>query len=216
MDFETQRENMVETQIKRRGIKNPRVLSAMLKIPRHVFVPSNFQKLAYSDQPLPIGEGQTISQPYMVALMTEALDPQPEDKILEIGTGSGYQSAILAELCRELYTVERIPQLTIRAQNILHDLGYENVFFRTGDGSQGWSEFAPYDKIIVTAGAPQIPQPLIQQLKEGGRMVIPVGSRFTQELKLITKREKDVEIENICGCVFVPLWGKYAWEEREE
>ena len=175
MDFETQRENMVETQIKRRGIKNPRVLSAMLKIPRHLFVPSNFQKLAYSDQPLPIGEGQTISQPYMVALMTEALDPQPEDKILEIGTGSGYQSAILAELCRELYTVERIPQLTIRAQNILHDLGYENVFFRTGDGSQGWSEFAPYDKIIVTAGAPQIPQPLIQQLKEGGRMVIPLS-----------------------------------------
>jgi protein-L-isoaspartate(D-aspartate) O-methyltransferase len=215
MDFENLRKNMVETQIKRRGIKNQRVLSAMLKIPRHVFVPENFQKLSYTDQPLPIGDGQTISQPYMVALMTEALDPQSQDKVLEIGTGSGYQTAILAELCKEIYTIERIPQLAIRAQNIIRELGYQNVFFKIGDGSQGWSEFAPYDKIIVTAGAPDIPEPLIQQLKEEGKMVIPVGSRWTQELRLVTKKKGDIQVEDICGCVFVPLLGRYAWKEKE-
>lgn len=206
---------MVITQIKRRGIKNQRVLSAMLKIPRHVFVPENFRKLAYTDQPLPIGDGQTISQPYMVALMTEALDPQAQDKVLEIGTGSGYQTAILAELCNEVYTIERIPNLAIRSQNIIRELGYQNVFFKIGDGSQGWPEFAPYDKIIVTAGAPDIPEPLIQQLKEGGKMVIPVGGRWTQELKLVTKKNGDIQVENICGCVFVPLLGRYAWKEQE-
>ncbi|HDL09790.1 MAG TPA: protein-L-isoaspartate(D-aspartate) O-methyltransferase [Candidatus Omnitrophica bacterium] len=216
MNFDRYRKEMVETQIKRRGIDNPRVLRAMLNVPRHVFVPANFQKLAYSDQPLPVGEGQTISQPYMVAVMTASLDPQPHDRVLEIGTGSGYQAAILAELCREVYTVERIPQLSIRAQEIIRNLGYKNVFFKIGDGSEGWPEFAPYDKIIVTAGAPQIPQPLIQQLKLGGRMVIPVGDRLTQELKLIYKHQEGVKIEDVCGCVFVPLLGKYAWEGEQQ
>ncbi len=209
------RKALVES-IKRRGIKDERVLQALLKVPRHLFVPEDLVHNAYVDAPLPIGMGQTISQPYIVALMTEALEIDENSRVLEIGTGSGYQAAILAEIAKEVYTVERIPQLLERAQKILKSLGYNNIHFKLGDGTEGWEEFAPYDAIIVTAGAPDIPEPLVKQLKEGGRLVIPVGDELTQRLLRIRKvkvngKEK-LKIEDLGGCVFVKLKGKYGWK----
>jgi protein-L-isoaspartate(D-aspartate) O-methyltransferase len=203
-DFKTMREKMVQTQIKGRGVKNERVLSAMLKVERHRFVSRNYQAQAYADQPLPIGEGQTISQPYIVALMTELLDLKGEEKVLEIGTGSGYQAAILAELAKEVYTIEIIEPLATSARNLLLELGYRNIEVKAGDGYLGWPEASPFDAIIVTAAPDHIPQPLIDQLKEGGRMVIPVGAHY-QELKKIVKRGGKAETKDVLPVLFVPM-----------
>ena len=211
--FKEKREKMVKEQLIRRGIHDERVLNAMRKVPRHLFVPPDLIEEAYNDYPLPIGYGQTISQPYMVALMTEALEIKENDKVLEIGTGSGYQTAILAELCKEVYTIERILPLLERAKEILRKLGYKNIHFRAGDGTLGWPENKPYDAIIVTAGAPKIPQPLLDQLAEGGRLVIPVGDRFSQELIKVTKLEGEFIRENLGGCRFVDLIGIHGWKE---
>lgn len=181
--YRTARERMVETQIKARGIKDERVIQAMLKVPRHLFVEEALRDQAYGDFPLPIGEGQTISQPYIVALMTSALELKGPERVLEIGTGSGYQTAILAELVIWVYSIEKYPTLQERAKKILlKELGYKNITFKIGDGTLGWKEASPFDAIIVTAASPQIPLPLIEQLKEGGRIVIPVGDEFSQML----------------------------------
>jgi len=206
-DFKAMREKMVETQIKARGVKDPRVLSALLKVERHRFVPEEYLNSAYSDQPLPIGEGQTISQPYIVALMTELLELKGEEKVLEIGTGSGYQAAILAELAKEVYTIEIIESLSSMAKNRLSELGYQNTHVKAGDGYLGWPEVAPFDAIIVTAAPDHIPRPLIEQLKEGGRMVLPVGI-YTQELKKIVKRSGKIETTDVIPVVFVPMTGE--------
>ena len=211
-DFDLQRKRLVDG-IRLRGIRDERVLSALLKVPRHLFVPEELRDRAYVDAPLPIGEGQTISQPYIVALMTEALELDEDSRVLEIGTGSGYQAAILAEIAKEVYTVERIPALLERAKRILEALGYDNIYFKLGDGTLGWEEHAPYDAIIVTAGAPEVPEPLVEQLKVGGRMVIPVGDEFSQRLLRVTKLDSSgkVKIEDLGGCVFVKLKGKHGW-----
>ena len=206
-DFKTMREKMVESQIKARGVKDPRVLSALLKVERHRFVAEKYLDSAYSDQPLPIGEGQTISQPYIVALMTELLELKGNEKVLEIGTGSGYQAAILAELAKEVYTIEIIERLASTARDKLSELGYQNLKLKAGDGYLGWPEAAPFDAIIVTAAPDHIPKPLIEQLKEGGRMVVPVGS-YTQELKKIVKRSGKVETINVIPVLFVPMTGE--------
>jgi protein-L-isoaspartate(D-aspartate) O-methyltransferase len=212
-DFESERLAMVEEQLRRRGISDPRVLEAMAKVPRHLFVPQDYQSSAYEDRPLPIGEGQTISQPYMVAIMTQSLELNGREKVLEIGTGSGYQAAILAELAGTVYTVERISSLTQSAQKVLGGLGYENIFFRTGDGSKGWPEEAPFGGIIVTAGAPDIPQTFKTQLAERGILVIPTGPRYTQTLFKLTREGNKFIEEDVTGCVFVPLVGDYGWKE---
>jgi len=207
---------MVDSQIRSRGIRDRRVIEAMEKVPRHLFVDKPLQDQAYDDNPLPIGEGQTISQPYMVALMTEALAVKPEDKILEIGTGSGYQAAILAELNCRVYTAERIPQLAFRAQEILRQLNYHSVAVKVGDGTICWQEEAPFDGIIVTAGAPSVPQVLVEQLKIGGRLIIPVGDRFYQNLLRITRLSEDLNDvirEDLGGCRFVSLIGDYGWKK---
>ena len=206
-DFKAMREKMVETQIKARGVKNPRVLSALLKVERHRFVPEENLNSAYSDHPLPIGEGQTISQPYIVALMTELLDLKGDEKVLEIGTGSGYQAAILAELSKEVYTIEIIESLASMSKKRLLELGYQNIQVKAGDGYLGWPEFAPFDAIIVTAAPDHIPKPLIEQLKEGGRMVVPVGTH-TQELKKIVKRSGKIETTDVIPVLFVPMTGE--------
>ena len=211
--FIEKRERMVKDQLIRRGINDKRVLEAMRKVPRHLFVPQDVINEAYNDYPLPIGHGQTISQPYMVALMTEALELKGDEKTLEIGTGSGYQTAILAELCKEVYTIERIISLLDKAKKVLKKLGYKNIFFKAGDGTLGWPENRPYDAIIVTAGAPKIPQPLLDQLADKGRLVIPVGDRFSQELVKITKIKDDIIRENLGGCRFVDLIGIHGWKE---
>jgi protein-L-isoaspartate(D-aspartate) O-methyltransferase len=205
-DFKTMRERMVETQIKARGVKEPRVLAAMLKVERHLFVPKDLQQTAYSDQPLPIGEGQTISQPYIVALMTELLELKGNEKVLEVGTGSGYQAAILAELAREVYTIEIVEKLANSSEKLLLQLGYKNIQVKAGDGYLGWPEAGPFDAIIVTCAPDHIPKPLIDQLKEGGRMVIPVGE-YTQELKKIVKRAGKLETTNAIPVIFVPMTG---------
>ncbi|MGQ9636873.1 MAG: protein-L-isoaspartate(D-aspartate) O-methyltransferase [Thermodesulfobacteriota bacterium] len=212
-DFKAMRERMVETQIKVRGVKDPRVLSAMLKVERHLFVPKEYQNSAYNDQPLPIGEGQTISQPYIVALMTELLELKGEEKVLEVGTGSGYQAAILAELAKEVYTIEIIESLANSAKTILSKLGYKNIYVKIGDGYLGWPEVSPFDAIIVTCAPDHIPQPLIDQLKEGGRLVIPVGT-YSQELKKITKRHGQLDIEDVIPVIFVPMTGKGVKQKR--
>jgi len=206
-DFRTMREKMVERQIKARGVKDARVLSSMLKVERHLFVPKELQTSAYADQPLPIGEGQTISQPYIVALMTELLELKGEEKVLEIGTGSGYQAAILAELAKEVYTIEIIETLATSAKKALLQLGYQNITAKAGDGYLGWPEVAPFDAIIVTAAPDHIPKPLLEQLKEGGRMVVPVGT-YSQVLKRIIKRSGRIETSDIIPVVFVPMTGE--------
>lgn len=213
MDYETLRKVMVEEQLISRGIKDKRVLDAMGKVPRHIFIEEALRSRAYGDYPLPIGEKQTISQPYMVALMTEALELRGNEKVLEIGTGSGYQSAVLAELCDKVYSVERIKSLAIKAREHLDSLKYMNVAIKIFDGTYGWIEHAPYDAIIVTAGAPEIPQSLIDQLVISGRMVIPVGDEFSQVLVKVEKNEDGIKTTNICGCVFVKLVGNYGWKE---
>ncbi len=202
---------MVETQLRKRGIKDPLVLDAMGRVPRHEFVPPEYGEKAYLDGPLPIGTGQTISQPYMVAVMTESLRLQGGDKVLEIGTGSGYQTAILAEIAGEVYSVERHKDLALKAEKILNDLGYANTHIKVGDGTLGWKEKAPFDGIIVTAGAPFVSQALKDQLTDGGRLVIPVGSRWSQELLRITKEGDSFFQEDLLGCVFVPLVGEEGW-----
>ncbi len=207
------RKTMVETQLIPRGVRDERVLAAMLKVPRHLFVDEALRPQAYSDYPLPIGEGQTISQPFMVAFMTEALKLTGTERVLEIGTGSGYQTAILAELSERVYSVERIPSIADRARKVLDRLGYSNIVIKIGDGTLGWEEEAPFDAILVTAGAPDVPPPYIEQLAEGGRLVIPVGGEFVQELVRITKKKGRLVRENLGGCRFVKLIGKYGWQE---
>ncbi len=205
------RERMVKEQIEARGVRDRRVLEAMLSVPRHLFVPEGLRGSAYHDSPLPIGEGQTISQPYMVALMTELLELRGSEKVLEVGTGSGYQAAILSLLAAEVFTIEKNERLASKAAERLKDLGYENVYVRVGDGTLGLREEAPFDGIIVTAGSPSIPQPLTEQLKVGGRLVIPVGPSGMQMLKLIIRMEDRFVEEEKGGCVFVPLVGKHGW-----
>ena len=216
IDFKSLREEMVTDQIMRRGVVTPRVIEAFRKVPRHLFVPEEFQSHSYNDHPLPIGEGQTISQPYMVALMTDILNLSEEEKVLEIGTGSGYQAAILAELGKEVYTIERHRILAERAEKLLKELNYENVKVLVADGTMGWKEFAPYQKIIVTASAPDVPQPLLEQLDEMGRLVIPIGGRWSQDLTLVVKRKDKMITKSICGCVFVPLIGEYGYSDFDK
>ena len=209
LDFQSMKEEMVKTQIRARGIRDERVLNAMFKVDRHKFVPEEIRHLAYSDRPLSIGEGQTISQPYIVALMTELLDIKMGDRVLEVGTGSGYQAAILAELTDHVYTIEIIESLGRSAERLLRELGYRNIDVKIGDGYIGWEEFAPFDAIIVTASPPHIPQPLLDQLKEGGRLVIPVGG-FYQDLKKITKVKGEIKRQDIIPVVFVPMTGEHV------
>jgi len=212
--FQFKRESMVETQIKARGIKNPEVLKAMLKVERHRFVPHHLQNQAYEDHPLPIGQDQTISQPYIVALMTELLELKGKEKVLEIGTGSGYQAAVLAELAKEVYTIEIIEPLALSAQKHLQELGYRNIKVKAGDGYLGWPQYAPFDAIIVTAAPDHIPQPLINQLIEGGRMVLPVGNYPYQELKMIIKKSGKPEISDILPVLFVPMTGNGVKQKK--
>jgi len=210
-DMPLARRRMIQEQLIPRGIEDQRVLAAMARVPRHLFVPEALWHQAYSDCPLPIGHGQTISQPYIVALMTEALALKGKEKVLEIGTGSGYQAAVLAELAQRVFSVERVPELALKARRTLDKLGYGNVLIRVGDGTQGWPERAPFDAIIVTAGAPQVPKALLEQLKEGGRMVIPVGGEEGQELLMIVKAEGRYLKEDLGGCRFVKLIGEHGW-----
>jgi protein-L-isoaspartate(D-aspartate) O-methyltransferase len=206
------RKNMVDEQLVRRGVKDQRVLNAFLEVPRHKFVEEYLKYKAYDDYPLSIGYGQTISQPYMVALMTEAINPQPAERILEIGTGSGYQAAILSRLCSAVYTIERISALASRARKVLDDLGYFNFHIRLGDGTMGLPQDAPYDGIIVTAGAPYVPESLIGQLREDGRLIIPVGDEGIQDLRRIIRTKDGVKEESLGGCRFVKLIGKNGWQ----
>lgn len=205
--YAQKRFEMVEQQIIARGIQNGRVIQAMLKVPRHEFVSEGQRESAYNDSPVPIEKGQTVSQPYIVALMTELLDPAPGKKILEVGTGSGYQSAVLAETGCELYTVEIIESIAASARQILDRLGYQNIKFKVGDGYSGWGEYAPFDAIIVTAAPETIPQKLIEQLKTGGRMVIPVGD-VSQELKLIEKTDSGIDVKDVTSVRFVSMTGE--------
>lgn len=214
MNFEEKRQEMVRTQLIARHITNPLVLKAFEKVPREKFVPLKYQEEIYNDYPLPIGEGQTISQPFMVALMTQSLNLTSDDTVLEIGTGSGYQAAILAEIAKKVFTVERFSELSKQAMEILNELGYNNIFFHIGDGSCGWLENSPYTAILVTAAAPTIPVPLIEQLSQGGRMVIPVGDIWGQTLMLLYKTRHGIEEKDLGGCVFVPLIGKFGWSEK--
>ncbi len=207
------RATMVKEQLAARGIRDQRVLDAFLEVPRHRFVEEYLKYKAYDDYPLSIGYGQTISQPYMVAIMTEALAPKPHERILEIGTGSGYQAAILSRLCATVYTIERISALASRARWTLDDLGYFNIHIRIGDGTLGLPLDAPYDGIIVTAGAPHVPEALVDQLTEGGRLVIPVGDQGLQDLRRITRSPDGVSDESLGGCRFVRLIGKNGWKD---
>ncbi|MBI4651036.1 protein-L-isoaspartate(D-aspartate) O-methyltransferase [Candidatus Desantisbacteria bacterium] len=200
------REDMVEF-IKQRGIKDEKVLDVMRKVKRHLFVPESMVENAYVNDPLPIGEGQTISQPYIVAFMTEVLNVKPDEKVLEIGTGSGYQAAILSELAKEVYTIEIIEVLGKKAEKTLKDLGYKNVKVKIGDGYKGWIEYAPYDVIIVTCAPDRIPEPLVKQLKDGGRMIIPVGESYNQELIMIEKINGIVSQKGVLPVIFVPMTG---------
>jgi protein-L-isoaspartate(D-aspartate) O-methyltransferase len=213
-DLVKARMRMVDDQIIARGIRDPRVIAAMRKVPRHRFVEEALQNQAYSDHPLPIGEKQTISQPFMVALMTEAMQLKGMEKVLEIGTGSGYQTAILAEIAFKVFSVERVRSLTIQARKLLYDLGYLNVEIKFSDGTLGWVEESPFDAIIVTAGSPGIPQPLVDQLAVGGRLVIPMGGPADQELVRITRTEEGTKREDLGGCRFVKLIGEHGWEEE--
>lgn len=209
--YQDLRDAMVERQIKARGVSDPRVLEAMRRVPRHLFVPEPSRAKAYEDMPLPAGEGQTISQPYMVAWMTELLRLQGDETVLEIGTGTGYQAAVLGVLARKVYTMERLEPLASTARERLERLGLKNVEVVVGDGSKGLPEHAPYRGIIVTAGSPQVPQALVEQLEDGGRLVIPVGSSSMQMLTVVEKHGDEVVSSEEGSCVFVPLVGKYGW-----
>jgi len=207
---------MVEQQLRARGIRSEAVLSVMGQVPRERFLPSGQENRAYRDQALPLSQGQTVSQPYMVAVMTEALALRPSDRVLEIGTGSGYQTAVLSPLASEVFSVERIPALAEQAEGVLGELGYENVRIRVGDGTVGWPERAPFDAILVTAGAPDIPESLKDQLAEdGGRLVVPVGDRFIQKLMRVTREGDEFESEKLLSCRFVPLVGVEGWDNPE-
>jgi protein-L-isoaspartate(D-aspartate) O-methyltransferase len=210
-----ERRAMIETQIRKRGVSCARVLDAMAAVPRHEFVPEKFRSYAYIDKPLPIGEGQTISQPFMVAAMAEALKLTGSERVLEIGTGSGYQAAVLSLLAREVITVENRTPLALAAQARLTAIGYANVHVHNGDGSAGFPDAAPYDAILVTAGAPEIPRVLADQLREGGRLVIPVGDQDNQNLVEARKENGELKIRVLFGCRFVPLLGRYGWGESE-
>jgi protein-L-isoaspartate(D-aspartate) O-methyltransferase len=212
-DFKLARERMVKNQLMARSIRDERVLKAMGKIPRHLFIQEALAGEAYNDHPVPIGEKQTISQPYIVALMTEALELEGSENTLEIGTGSGYQTAILAELSSRVYTIERIKSLLVKARKLLAKLNYNNILFKAFDGTLGWKDYAPFDAIMVTAGAPSVPEPLKEQLAENGRMIIPVGDRYTQELIKITRKGESFEQESLGGCRFVNLIGVHGWKE---
>lgn len=215
INYERARQRMVEEQIISRGIKDKRVLDAMGKVPRHLFLEEALWDRAYGDHALPIGERQTISQPYMVALMTEALELKGNERVLEIGTGSGYQTAILAELAAKIYSIERIKILAQRARQRLDELKYLNVIIKVFDGTYGWPDEAPFDAIIVTAGAPTIPHVFIEQLKEDGRMIIPVGDRHSQVLSKVVKKRNGIVSANLTSCIFVPLVGTFAWKKEE-
>jgi len=213
MNFEKERLRMVDEQIVTRGVKDERVLAAMRKVPRHEFLPDAIQGVAYADNALPIGEGQTMSQPYMVSLMTELLGLIGPERVLEIGTGSGYQAAVLAELCCKVYTVERVKLLADRARAVLDRLGYRSVAIKVYDGTYGWKEMGPFDAILVTAGSPEVPKPLLDQLRPGGKLVIPVGDRMTQRLLKVVNTGDGPIIETSIACVFVPLVGAHGWKE---
>ena len=210
--FARERGRMVEEQLVRRGILDPGVLAAMGKVPREKFMEEALADRAYGDHPLPIGAGQTISQPYMVALMTSLLELTGAEKVLEIGTGSGYQTAVLAELARRVCSIERIPALAARARATLEGMGYTNVLIRVADGTVGWPDEAPFDRILVAAAAPAVPQPLFEQLAEGGRMVVPIGDPASQTLTVVDKANGVMRTRQEAGCVFVKLIGKYGWE----
>jgi protein-L-isoaspartate(D-aspartate) O-methyltransferase len=211
MDFEEMRLRMVAEQIRNRGIRDPRVLEAMATVPRHEFVPAEMRPLAYADQPLAIGEGQTISQPFMVAAMAEALELEGNERVLEIGAGSGYQAAVLSRLAREVIAVEIHPSLAEAARERLARLGYLNVRIEVGDGTLGWPECAPYEAILVTAAAPSIPPPLLEQLAEGGRLVLPIGPAEHQQLRRVRKLSDRTSDEWLYDCRFVPLVGRHGW-----
>jgi protein-L-isoaspartate(D-aspartate) O-methyltransferase len=206
------RTSMVDTQLRARGIRDERILEVFREIPRHEFVDAGLVAEAYSDRPLPIGHGQTISQPYMVAIMTESLAPRRGDRVLEIGTGSGYQAAILSRLARSVFTVERISELAESAKRVFQQLGYTNILQRVGDGSPGWKAYAPYDEIVVTAAAPEVPSSLLEQLAEGGRLVVPTGSRTSQVLEVVTRTGDSFHRANTVACTFVPLLGEEGWK----
>jgi protein-L-isoaspartate(D-aspartate) O-methyltransferase len=212
-DYLRAREKMVEEQIVARGIKNPRLLAAMRKVPRHLFVDSGLLQRAYADSSLPIGQKQTLSQPYMAARMTEALELLGEERVLEIGTGSGYQTALLAELSFNVFSVEKIRALATRARGLLDRLQYHNIAIQVGDGSIGWPEHSPFDAVIVTAAAPELPRPLLEQLAPGGRLVIPVGDEEAQVLIRVTRHDSKLKEEQLGDCRFVKLWGKFGWQE---
>jgi protein-L-isoaspartate(D-aspartate) O-methyltransferase len=212
-DYEKEREHMVKSQLARRGIKDKRVLEAMRQVPRHLFIPESMRNLAYCDGPLPIGHGQTISQPYIVALMTEILELAGQETVLEVGTGSGYQAAILSRLARQVYSVERHVVLAQQAENILAQLGYDNIVVRVGNGTLGWPEHSPYEAIIVTAAAPDVPRPLTDQLADEGRLVAPVGSQWSQVLVKVRRQGDQLIRERLTAVAFVPLVGQYGWEE---
>ncbi|MFZ5906945.1 MAG: protein-L-isoaspartate(D-aspartate) O-methyltransferase [Nitrospirota bacterium] len=215
MNYDTSRELMVKNQIIPRGIRDERVLRAMQKVPRHLFVPESIRHRAYEDSAIAIGEGQTISQPYMVAVMTELLELRGSEKVLEVGTGSGYQAAVLAELVREVYTVERIESLAERAEEQFLSLGYTNLHVRISDGTLGWPEQAPFDRILITAGTPRIPDPLREQLADGGILLAPVGDRFSQQLLRLRKSKGEFSEEYHTPCVFVPLIGMHGWSSDD-
>jgi len=211
--YERQREKMVEKQIKSRGITDPKVLAAFRKVPRHLFVSEALMDQAYGDFPLPIGEQQTISQPFIVAEMTQALQLDNDDRVLEIGTGSGYQAAILAEITFRVYTIERIHSLLIKARRLFDKLRYHNIITKYSDGTTGWTDESPFDAIIVTAGAPEIPEVLVDQLAMGGRMVLPVGDQYSQNLIMLYKNEDGIHKTNLGGCRFVKLVGEHGWDQ---
>ena len=213
LKYDRQREAMVKNQIESRGVTDPNVLSAMRKVPRHLFVSEALTDQAYGDFPLPIGEQQTISQPYIVAEMTQALQLNKDDRVLEIGTGSGYQAAVLAEIAFRVYTVERIHSLLINARKIFDQLGKYNIVTKYSDGTIGWPAENPFDAIIVTAGAPQIPEALVRQLAMGGRMVLPVGNQYSQELVKLYRDSQGIRQTNLGGCRFVKLVGEHGWKE---
>ena len=208
------REEMVRSQLEARGIRDPRVLSAFRKVPRHLFVSEALREQAYGDYPLPIGEQQTISQPYIVAEMTQALELGQDDRVLEVGTGSGYQAAILAQIVYRVYTVERRRTLYMQTRNLFDKLNYHNIVTKYADGTKGWQEESPFDAIVVTAGAPEVPEVLINQLAEGGRLVIPVGNQHTQELIKIYRDKGSIQQTNLGGCRFVKLVGEHGWKEQ--
>ena len=212
-NYEKEREQMVKSQLACRGIRDKRVLDAMRQVPRHLFIPEDMRQLAYCDGPLPIGHGQTISQPYIVALMTELLELTGQEKVLEIGTGSCYQAAILSRLVPQVYSIERHAALARQAEKILAQLGYDNVMVIVSDGTLGWPEHSPYEAIIITAAAPDVPQPLIDQLADGGRLVAPVGTRWSQSLVKVKRQGGSLMTEQLTPVAFVPLVGEHGWRE---